>query len=148
MENARLPPLTYGGGQACHAAGMENGGWRTEREKPIGKPAIRLPARPNDLTADNRSFGRADIRNQISEFASSAKAGLASGQPFDSLRLAAEKLAQGLPRKKKPSSRLAFSQWTGAESNRRHMDFQSIALPSELPVQRFRNLANEVKLSC
>jgi hypothetical protein len=25
--------------------------------------------------------------------------------------------------------------WTGTESNRRHMDFQSIALPSELPVQ-------------
>ena len=26
------------------------------------------------------------------------------------------------------------SKWTGAGSNRRHMDFQSIALPTELPV--------------
>src|SRR5438128_9135724 len=29
-------------------------------------------------------------------------------------------------------------QWAGAESNRRHMDFQSIALPAELPARRSR----------
>lgn len=38
-------------------------------------------------------------------------------------------------------------EWTGAESNRRHMDFQSIALPTELPVQIFHNLTSETKLS-
>ena len=27
-----------------------------------------------------------------------------------------------------------FEEWTGAESNRRHQDFQSCALPTELPV--------------
>jgi hypothetical protein len=27
----------------------------------------------------------------------------------------------------------AFIKWLGTESNRRHMDFQSIALPTELP---------------
>ena len=32
--------------------------------------------------------------------------------------------------------------WTGTESNRRHMDFQSIALPSELPVRIFPDLAS------
>ena len=29
-----------------------------------------------------------------------------------------------------------FSEWTGAGSNRRHTDFQSVALPTELPVRR------------
>src|SRR3972149_6084728 len=32
------------------------------------------------------------------------------------------------------SGRAFCGQWTGAGSNRRHMDFQSIALPTELPV--------------
>ena len=32
--------------------------------------------------------------------------------------------------------------WTGTESNRRHMDFQSIALPSELPVRKLPNLSS------
>src|SRR5690606_28211872 len=31
--------------------------------------------------------------------------------------------------------RCAKGQWTGAGSNRRHTDFQSVALPTELPVQ-------------
>src|SRR5205823_12398194 len=30
----------------------------------------------------------------------------------------------------------ANGQWAGPESNRRHMDFQSIALPAELPARR------------
>ncbi len=35
-----------------------------------------------------------------------------------------------------------ISEWSGAGSNRRHMDFQSIALPTELPNQPkgFRNV--------
>jgi hypothetical protein len=33
--------------------------------------------------------------------------------------------------------------WTGTESNRRHMDFQSIALPAELPVRIFPDLASD-----
>ena len=32
-----------------------------------------------------------------------------------------------------PIHRLAAGEWLGAGSNRRHMDFQSIALPTELP---------------
>ena len=31
------------------------------------------------------------------------------------------------------SSRTSFVEWLGAESNRRHVDFQSTALPTELP---------------
>ena len=31
------------------------------------------------------------------------------------------------------SSRTSFTEWLGAESNRRHVDFQSTALPTELP---------------
>jgi len=46
--------------------GITDGGWGTQKEKPVGGPADRIPARPNDLTADNRSFGRTDIRIQIS----------------------------------------------------------------------------------
>jgi hypothetical protein len=34
------------------------------------------------------------------------------------------------------------AQWTGTESNRRHKDFQSFALPTELPVRIFPNLAS------
>jgi hypothetical protein len=32
--------------------------------------------------------------------------------------------------------------WTGTESNRRHKDFQSFALPTELPVRIFPNLGS------
>src|SRR3954453_15739237 len=33
---------------------------------------------------------------------------------------------------------LSRPKWAGAESNRRHMDFQSIALPAELPAPKFQ----------
>jgi hypothetical protein len=50
---------------------------------------------------------------------------------------------QGLRRQKsaKPRTSSGASWWTGTESNRRHMDFQSIALPTELPV---RNRGNNI----
>src|SRR5713101_356206 len=41
------------------------------------------------------------------------------------------------------SSNMAKILWTGAESNCRHTAFQAVALPTELPVRKFRNLANE-----
>ncbi len=34
----------------------------------------------------------------------------------------------------------AYGEWTGPGSNRRHQDFQSCALPTELPVQRPTNV--------
>ncbi|MBF8296405.1 MAG: hypothetical protein HW389_2950 [Bacteroidetes bacterium] len=46
------------------------------------------------------------------------------------------------PKSKTPSYRPAFYVWTGRELNPRHMDFQSIALPTELPVRKFTNLAS------
>ena len=51
--------------------------------------------------------------------------GLSEG-PFDMHK---RKNAQN--KLKKPI--LGVCMWSGAESNRRHMDFQSIALPTELP---------------
>jgi hypothetical protein len=39
------------------------------------------------------------------------------------------------------------SEWTGPELNWRHTAFQAVALPTELPVQKFLNLANEVEPS-
>jgi hypothetical protein len=38
-------------------------------------------------------------------------------------------------------------EWTGTESNRRHKDFQSFALPTELPVRQFRHVASATMLS-
>gem|GEM_PF-4168329 len=35
------------------------------------------------------------------------------------------------------------SLWCGAESNRRHMDFQSIALPTELPHRKTSGKCNK-----
>ena len=39
------------------------------------------------------------------------------------------------------SSRTSFVEWLGAESNRRHVDFQSTALPTELPSRESRRVA-------
>ncbi len=38
------------------------------------------------------------------------------------------------------AARAIFTQWTGAGSNRRHTDFQSVALPTELPVRGWADL--------
>ena len=35
------------------------------------------------------------------------------------------------------AARCSVQRWTGAESNRRHQDFQSCALPTELPVREW-----------
>jgi hypothetical protein len=37
--------------------------------------------------------------------------------------------------------------WLGAESNRRHVDFQSTALPTELPSREWRNIQSRRGLS-
>ena len=42
---------------------------------------------------------------------------------------------------------MTITKWTGPESNWRHTAFQAVALPTELPVQKFHDLTNEVKLS-
>src|SRR5206468_5908804 len=62
--------------------------------------------------------------------------------PADS-RGSAEKLCRSIARQSYPtvatiprpplSNRTSFIVWLGAESNRRHVDFQSTALPTELP---------------
>ena len=39
------------------------------------------------------------------------------------------------PAKKKPLKPRAIEKWSGAGLNRRHTDFQSVALPAELPDQ-------------
>ena len=36
--------------------------------------------------------------------------------------------------------------WDGTESNRRHEDFQSSALPTELPSQVFQKIVSEAKV--
>ncbi len=58
-------------------------------------------------------------------------------------RESAEKLCRPIARQSCPtvatiprpplSNRTSFVEWLGAESNRRHVDFQSTALPTELP---------------
>ena len=48
------------------------------------------------------------------------------------------KEADGLPSVERRCCQLR--EWVGPESNRRHMDFQSIALPAELPTRRLRSI--------
>ena len=40
------------------------------------------------------------------------------------------------------------AEWAGAESNRRHQDFQSCALPTELPARRRNATVGEPERAC
>src|SRR4029077_4452439 len=70
-----------------------------------------------------------------------------SCRPADN-RESAEKLYRPIARQSSPkvapiprpplSSRTSFIEWLGPESNRRHVDFQSTALPTELPSRESR----------
>ena len=45
---------------------------------------------------------------------------------------------------KKKQAYCLFGKWLGTESNRRHTDFQSVALPTELPSQVLFNYKTQI----
>ena len=53
----------------------------------------------------------------------------------------------GVGRVRKPCDRQNLRQWAGGELNSRHTDFQSVALPTELPARVDRRAARTLALS-